>query len=67
MTVQPWRGRSERRRASQSEPKRQATVLRPGAKFEAYPVQLIVSCGGFAPSRDESETAVVLVVKRPKL
>jgi hypothetical protein len=38
-----------------------------GAAIEAQSVQVILSSGGWAPSRDESETAVLLVVDRPKL
>ena len=38
-----------------------------GATVEAPTVQVITSWGGLAPSRDESETAVVLLVDRPKL
>ena len=37
-----------------------------GGLLGAEPVQPITSCGGLALSRDESDTAVALVVDRPK-
>ena len=38
-----------------------------GELLDAEPDHTITSCGGLAPSRDESETAVLFVVESPKL
>src|ERR1035437_9135131 len=38
-----------------------------GGTMPASPGPVTTSCGGFAPSRDDSERAVLLVVESPKL